>query len=125
MSAVPLTAIRPNQPLVINMPKKTTTKKVAKKAAKKTAAKKTATKKATPKVAKKATKKVAKKTPKKAAKKVTKKTTKKAAAKAAATPTHEEISYAAFLNFMNRMENGIPGDEIGDWLAAVASKMEQ
>ena len=106
------------------MPKKTT-KKVAKKAAKKTA-KKAATKKTAKKAVKKtATKKTAKKTvKKKTTKKTAKKGAKKTAKKATKSPkkkrviTHEDISYAAFLNFMNRVENGYYGDEKGDWLAA-------
>ncbi|MEZ7956212.1 MAG: hypothetical protein QMC23_06070 [Rubritalea sp.] len=32
----------------------------------------------------------------------------------------KERCYAAFLNYMNRVENGIMDDEIGDWLAAEA-----
>ena len=99
------------------MPKKTvkkSTKKVAKKAAKKAATKKIA-------------KKVIKKTAKKAAKKtVTKKATKKVAKKRSLnTPSQnvssEQINHAAYLNFISRIEQGIHGDEHGDWLAAEAA----
>ena len=85
------------------------------------------TKNATKKVAKKAaTKKTAKKTTKKVAKKAAKKTTQKKANKKTSTKntkqqrviTHEDISHAAFLNFMSRVENGYYGDEKGDWIAA-------
>lgn len=124
------------------MPKKSTTKKTAKKAAKKTvkkAVKKTA-KKATKKVAKKAVKKVAKKATKKVAKKAAKKTAKKATKKTARkkaknvieapattaepeatkqpTATYNDVEYAAFLNYMSRIETGYFGDQTGDWLDA-------
>lgn len=81
-------------------------------------------KKPVKKAAKKAaTKKTAKKTAKKAAKKVAKKATKKVAKKAAkkrpaAELTSEQISHAAYLNYINRQERGIQGDHTGDWLAA-------
>ena len=98
------------------MPKKTvkkSTKKVAKKAAKKAAPKKVAKKVAKKTVTKKAKKKVAKK----AAKKVTKK-------RSLNTPSQdvssEQINHAAYLNYMSRLEQGIHGDEHGDWLAAEA-----
>ena len=98
------------------MPKKTvkkSTKKVAKKAAKKAATKKIAKKVAKKTVTKKAKKKVAKK----AAKKVTKK-------RSLNTPSQdvssEQINHAAYLNYMSRLEQGIHGDEHGDWLAAEA-----
>jgi hypothetical protein len=46
-----------------------------------------------------------------------KKVTKKATSKV----SNQELSHAAYLNYMSRIENGIMGDEIGDWLAAEAS----
>ena len=103
------------------MPKKTvkkSTKKVAKKAAKKAAAKKIAKKVIKKTVTKKATKKVAKKVAKKAAKKVAQK-------RSLNTPSQnvssEQINHAAYLNFISRIEQGIHGDEHGDWLAAEAA----
>ena len=111
------------------MPKKTvkkSTKKVAKKAAKKAAAKKIA-KKVIKKTAKKAAKKtVTKKATKKATKKVAKKAAKKIAKKRSPnTPSQnvssEQINHAAYLNFISRIEQGIHGDEHGDWLAAEAA----
>jgi outer membrane biosynthesis protein TonB len=107
------------------MPKKTvkkSTKKVAKKAAKKAA-----TKKIAKKVIKKTAKKAAKKTvTKKATKKVAKKAAKKVAKKRSLnTPSQnvssEQINHAAYLNFISRIEQGIDGDEHGDWLAAEAA----
>jgi outer membrane biosynthesis protein TonB len=107
------------------MPKKTvkkSTKKVAKKAAKKAA-----TKKIAKKVIKKTAKKAAKKTvTKKATKKVAKKAAKKVAKKRSLnTPSQnvssEQINHAAYLNFISRIEQGIHGDEHGDWLAAEAA----
>jgi hypothetical protein len=81
-------------------------KKPVKKAAKKAAIKKTA-------------KKTVKKTAKKAAKKTTKKTAKKAAKKRpAAELTSDQISHAAYLNYIDRQKRGIDGDHTGDWLAA-------
>lgn len=112
------------------MPKKTvkkSTKKVAKKAAKKAATKKIATKKIAKKVIKKTAKKAAKKTvTKKATKKVAKKAAKKVAKKRSLnTPSQnvssEQINHAAYLNFISRIEQGIHGDEHGDWLAAEAA----
>ena len=111
------------------MPKKTvkkSTKKVAKKAAKKAATKKIA-KKVIKKTAKKAAKKtVTKKATKKATKKVAKKAAKKVAKKRSLnTPSQnvssEQINHAAYLNFISRIEQGIHGDEHGDWLAAEAA----
>ena len=103
------------------MPKKTvkkSTKKVAKKAAKKAATKKSGAKKVAKKAAKKTvTKKAKKKVAKKAAKKVAKK-------RSLNTPSQdvssEQINHAAYLNYMSRLEQGIHGDEHGDWLAAEA-----
>lgn len=98
------------------MPKKTvkkSTKKVAKKAAKKAATKKVAKKVVKKTVTKKAKKKVAKKAAKKVAKK-----------RSLNTPSQdvssEQINHAAYLNYMSRLEQGIHGDEHGDWLAAEA-----
>ena len=111
------------------MPKKTvkkSTKKVAKKAVKKAATKKIA-KKVIKKTAKKAAKKtVTKKAKKKATKKVAKKAAKKVAKKRSLnTPSQnvssEQINHAAYLNFISRIEQGIHGDEHGDWLAAEAA----
>jgi hypothetical protein len=97
------------------MPKKTT-KKVAKKAPAKKAVKKTAKKAPVKKAAKKApAKKAAKKAPPKAKAKAKKVTAPKPA------PTAEEISHAAYLNYVSRQEQGIHGDEQGDWLAAEES----
>ena len=78
------------------------------------------TKKAVTKTAKKATKKVAKKAIKKITKSVKAPQIVESAAHAATTApvTYEEISHAAFLNFMSRVENGVFGDETGDWIAA-------
>ncbi len=77
-------------------PKKTeaTPKPVAKKAAKKTAVKK-----ADPAAAAAA----AKKAP---------------AKKAAAKPSLDVVARAAYLNYRNRVEKGLPGDSHGDWLEA-------
>ena len=96
-------------------------KKTVKKAAKKTVTKKTA-KKAAKKVAKKTvTKTVTKKAKKKVAKKAAKKVAKK---RSLNTPSQdvssEQINHAAYLNYMSRLEQGIHGDEHGDWLAAEA-----
>jgi len=95
---------------------KKTTKKVAKKAAKKVTAKKTA---------KKTTKKVAaKKTVRKAAKKTAKKKVQVQETdlldfiQPAPAPTAEEISHAAYLNYLRRQQEGLEGCETSDWLAA-------
>ncbi len=95
-------------------------KKTAKKATKKVA------KKATKTVAKKAVKKTAKKAiTKKAAKKAVRKTAKKSTRSAEKTQakeiSHEQISHAAYLNYISRIEQGIHGDQAGDWSAAEAS----
>ena len=98
------------------MPKKTvkkSTKKVAKKAAKKAATKKVAKKVAKKTVTKKAKKKVAKKAAKKVAKKSSLNTPSQ-------DVSSEQINHAAYLNYMSRLEQGIHGDEHGDWLAAEA-----
>ena len=96
-------------------------KKTVKKAAKKAATKKTA-KKAAKKTAKKAakktvTKKATKKVVKKAAKKVAQKRTRNALPQEVSS---EKISHAAYLNYMSRLDQGMYGDEHGDWLAAEA-----
>ncbi len=76
------------------------------------------------KAAKKAATEAAAKIPaKKAAKKAAKKTaTKAAAAKSAKPPatgkTGHSVELAAYLNYRSRLEKGLPGDHIGDWLAA-------
>jgi len=75
--------------------KKATAKKAAKKApAKKQASAETATQKAP------------------AAKKKT------ASAKSPAVPTSEAIAKQAYLNYLHRVQNGLPGDSHGDWIAA-------
>ena len=72
------------------------------------------------KAAKKAATKAAAKTP---AKKAATKAAKKAAAPktekppAAGKPAHS-VEVAAYLNYRSRIEKGLPGDHIGDWLAA-------
>ena len=60
-----------------------------------------------------------------------KKTAKKVLSKATPSPSnkntsekeagYEQISYAAYLIYISRVENGIFGDEFGDWLAAEAA----
>jgi hypothetical protein len=86
----------------------------AKKTAKKTGV--TAPKETTAPVAKKATKKAAaKKAP---AKKAATKAAKPAATKATAKATPDAIARAAYLNYRRRVEQGLPGDSHGDWLAA-------
>lgn len=93
--------------------KKTATKKAAaKKTAKKTT-KKVAAKKATKKVAKKATKKSAKK----AAKKVTA-IEQELNLEAKAAPTYEELKQAAYLNYLDRIQNGYQGSPETDWAKA-------
>ena len=72
------------------------------------------------KAAKKAATKAAAKTP---AKKAVTKAAKKAAAPKAAKPSSagksaHSIEVAAYLNYRSRIEKGLPGDHIGDWLAA-------
>ncbi len=84
---------------------------------------KKAAKKAT---AKKATKKVAAKksptTKSASAKKVAvKKVAAKKAAeprKAKALPSTGDIARQAYLNYLHRVQNGLPGDSHGDWIAA-------
>ena len=38
--------------------------------------------------------------------------------KAAAKPSLDSVARAAYLNYRNRVENGLPGDSHGDWLEA-------
>lgn len=74
------------------------------------------------KTTKKAVKKSAKKATKQVAKKAAKKTVRRAPAKARkVTPSAEEINLAAYLNYKSRIEQGIHGDETGDWLTAEKS----
>jgi hypothetical protein len=79
-----------------------------------------------------ATKATAKKVPaKKAAKEATaasKAPAKKAApakkpsgSKAPVAPSIEAIARQAYLNYLHRVQNGLPGDSHGDWLAAEQS----
>lgn len=75
--------------------KKAAVKKVAKKAAKTAPAKKAATKKAAPK--------------------------KSSKTKLGSPASYEELQTAAFLQFCHRAQNGIPGDEMSDWLHAEAA----
>jgi hypothetical protein len=75
------------------------------------------------KAAKKAAKEAAPKTP---AKKAAKKTAKKAAAAKAEKPpaagkAAHSVEVAAYLNYRSRIEKGLPGDPVGDWLAAEKS----
>ena len=64
-------------------------------------------------------KKVSKKTAVKAtARKVAKKSEAKAAA---APPPFDIVAKIAYLNYLERVERGLPGDEQGDWLAAEQS----
>lgn len=70
---------------------------------------------ATPKpVAKKAAKKAAVKKAGPAAAAAKKAPSKKAAAK----PSLDVVARAAYLNYRNRVEKGLPGDSHGDWLEA-------
>jgi hypothetical protein len=77
--------------------------------------------------AKKAAKKAAKEAATKpSAKKTAKKAAKKAAAPKAGTPPAPakpgpSIEVAAYLNYRSRIEKGLPGDPVGDWLAAEKS----
>lgn len=72
--------------------------------------------------AKKAAKKVAEKAPaKKAAKKAARKAPAAKPAKKAAGRSADHIRVAAYLNYRSRVEQGLPGDHIGDWLAAEKS----
>ena len=84
-------------------------KKTANKAAKKAPAKKAPAKKA---AAKKTT---AKKAPAKKA----------VAAKKVTPPSPDALAKAAYLNYRRRVEQGLPGDTHGDWLAAVDQLSEE
>jgi hypothetical protein len=75
------------------------------------------------KAAKKAAKEAAVKSP---AKKAARKAAAKAAAPKAAKPPStgkagHSVEVAAYLNYRSRLEKGLPGDQIGDWLAAEKS----
>lgn len=77
--------------------------------------------------AKKAAKKAAPESPgapaaKKAAKKATsaKKAAKSKSTTAASAPP-VDLEVSAYLNYRSRVENGLPGDDLGDWLAAEQS----
>jgi hypothetical protein len=73
-----------------------------------------------------AAKNTAKTTPESAPKKVeaplkpvAKKAAKKAPAKkTGAKPSLDAVARAAYLNYRNRVEKGLPGDSHGDWLEA-------
>jgi hypothetical protein len=81
--------------------KKTATKATAKKAAKKAASpKKTAATSESP------------------AKKSAPAKKKSEPAKATVVPTIEAIARQAYLNYLHRVQNGLPGDSHGDWIAA-------
>lgn len=80
-------------------------KKTAKKATAKKAAKKVAAKKTTPSETKPAAKKAA---PKKST----------ASVKTPLVPSTEAIARQAYLNYLHRIQNGLPGDAQGDWVAA-------
>jgi hypothetical protein len=60
-------------------------------------------------------KKTAKKTARKAA---TGAASPKAAKRASAGKAGHSVELAAYLNYRSRVEKGLPGDHIGDWLAA-------
>jgi hypothetical protein len=102
-------------------PKKTTTPKATAKA--------TSSAKAAPTTKKTTTKPVAEVTPpvvetEKPVKKIVRKSTVKNPVAPSIligkfTPTDADIAYAAYLNYLNRLEKGIPGDANGDWLDAV------
>lgn len=74
------------------------------------------------KAAKKAAKEAAEKPP---VKKTAKKTAKKAGAPKASTPPARKaghsVEVAAYLNYRSRVEKGLHGDPVGDWLAAEKS----
>ncbi len=92
--------------------KKAATKKTKKVAAKK-ATKKVAAKKATKKIAKKAAKKVAKKVALKAIS-----TSSEVVLKTKGAATVEEIQQAAYLNYLERIQLGLPGSAELDWTKA-------
>ena len=98
------------------MATKKTTATAKKAATKKT--KKVAAKKATKKVAaKKATKKIAKKAAKKVAKKAIS-TSSEVVLKTKGAATVEEIQQAAYLNYLERIQLGLPGSAELDWTKA-------
>jgi hypothetical protein len=90
-------------------------------AAKKTAKKSTDSLAAAPvpkKTAKVAAKAVARKAAATPAKPPLPRAGKTAASKVAAKPSPDAIARAAYLNYRRRVEQGLPGDTEGDWLAA-------
>jgi hypothetical protein len=99
------------------IPKSASKKVVAtpKPAAKK-AAKKAAVKKADPARAAVKAPATAKKAPATAKKAPAKKT--------AAKPSLDAVARAAYLNYRNRVEKGLPGDSHGDWLEAERQQSE-
>jgi hypothetical protein len=106
------------------IPKSASKKVVAtpKPAAKK-AAKKAAVKKADPARAAVKAPATAKKAP--ATAKKAPATAKKAPAKkTAAKPSLDAVARAAYLNYRNRVEKGLPGDSHGDWLEAERQQSE-
>jgi len=87
--------------------------------AKKTAAKATAKKTAAKKTAKKAAAtKPAIAEGKSAAKKVVSAKKKSIDAKPTNVPSIEAIARQAYLHYLHRVQNGLPGDSHGDWIAA-------
>ena len=84
-----------------------------------------ATRKSSVKAAKKAAaKKAAGKVTKKAAKKARKATRRSAIRKTSivvAQAKPDDVATAAYLNYLGRLQKGLPGDELGDWLAAERS----
>lgn len=96
--------------------KKATPKKLAKKAAKKVTAKK-ATKKATKKTAKKASKQSAKKTAPKTVNTVAP-AEQELSPQAKPAASYEELREAAYLNYLDRVQNGYPGSSEVDWAKA-------
>lgn len=82
---------------------------------------------ATPKpAAKKAAKKAAvkKADPARAAVKAPATAKKAPAKKTAAKPSLDAVARAAYLNYRNRVEKGLPGDSHGDWLEAERQQSE-
>jgi len=75
-----------------------------------------AKKAATKATAQKATAKKA--TAKKAAKKATPAKKKAGTANPPSVPSIEAIARQAYLNYLHRVQNGLPGDSHGDWIAA-------
>ena len=86
----------------------------AKKAAKKATAKKATAKKTT-------AKKAAANKPAKTAKKVAA----KIARKSMVRPSTEAIARLAYLNYLHRMDQGLPGDSESDWVEAERALLEE